>query len=74
MRFAREPVAAEDAAAAVVAMILPQAEAKGVRLAVEPCAAPVSVLGDADRIRQVLLNLGSNAVKVTAACGRLTAR
>ena len=74
MRFAREPVAAGEAAASVVGMILPQAEAKGVRLATEPCTDDVFVLGDGDRIRQVVLNLVSNAVKFTPAGGRVAVR
>jgi signal transduction histidine kinase len=74
MRFAREKVLAEEAAASVVAMILPQAEAKGVRLAAEVCQAGAELLGDGDRIRQVLLNLVSNAVKFTHAGGRVTVR
>jgi len=74
MRFARERVPAEEAAASVVAMIVPQAEAKGVRLAAEVCQADAELLGDGDRIRQVLLNLVSNAVKFTHAGGRVTVR
>jgi PAS domain S-box-containing protein len=74
MRFAREPVAAGEAAAGVAAMLAPQAEAKGVRLVAETCYPEVEVLGDPDRFRQVVLNLVSNAVKFTGPGGRVAVR
>jgi PAS domain S-box-containing protein len=53
-----------------VAMLEPQAAAKDLRLrAMIDADAPPSVIGDAGRIRQVLLNLLSNAVKFTAKGG-----
>jgi signal transduction histidine kinase/ActR/RegA family two-component response regulator len=49
-----------------VAMVGAEAERKGLRLVVDLPEAPlVPLLGDADRLRQVLLNLLSNAVKFT---------
>jgi PAS domain S-box-containing protein len=55
-----------------VEAIQPAADAKGVRLIVEPPADPIYVPVDADRIQQVLWNLLSNGVKFTPAGGRVT--
>jgi len=53
-----------------VGLLAAQAAAKGLRLeAICDPALPAAVLGDAGRLRQVLLNLLSNAVKFTAQGG-----
>jgi signal transduction histidine kinase/CheY-like chemotaxis protein len=50
----------------VSSMIEQSAEAKGLDVAVEPCAVSGHVIGDLRRLRQALLNYANNAVKFTS--------
>ena len=52
----------------------PQADAKGVRLDVQAAPLGRAVVGDPDRLQQVVANLVSNAVKFTPANGSIALR
>ncbi|MBN1464132.1 PAS domain S-box protein [candidate division KSB1 bacterium] len=47
--------------AEMVTLLQPQAEKKGVRI-VNDCQADIQIYADADKLKQVLLNLGQNAI------------
>jgi signal transduction histidine kinase len=64
-------VAVGEALASAMALVEPQAHAKGLVLAVEPCTAGARVRADEEKLRQILANLLSNAVKFTPAGGRV---
>jgi PAS domain S-box-containing protein len=49
------------------ALIVPQARAKGLALAVDDCPGSLTVRADPEKLRQVLVNLLSNAIKFTNA-------
>ena len=70
IEIASEPFDPRRLVEETAALLAGQAEAKGVRLdiAIDEDT-PAAVLGDADRLRQVLLNLMSNAVKFTGRGG-----
>ena len=53
---------------------MPLGADQGSELVLEPSAGPVLVVGDGKRIRQILLNLLSNALKFTPAQGQVRIR
>lgn len=67
------PSSSGEAIDAALALLQPQAEAKGLELADVrvPGIQPIYI-GDESRVRQILLNLLSNAVKFTPPGGRVT--
>ena len=61
--FHEEPVDVQAIAENVIAMLVSEAQAKHLQLTVDIRRLPSSLIGDATRIRQALLNYASNAIK-----------
>jgi signal transduction histidine kinase len=73
LQVSSSPCSAEGTVAAAIALIQPQAAARGLDLSVATAADPeLGFRGDEERVRQILVNLLSNAVKFTAPGGKIT--
>ena len=66
-----QDVRVRDVLAAAEALVLPQAAAKKLSLAVTECPPDLIAKADAEKLRQVVVNLLSNAVKFTDAGGTI---
>ena len=67
-----ESIALDPFLAAIDDLVGPQASAKFVTLDYVPAEAGLSVRADAEKLRQIMLNLISNAIRHTPAEGRIT--
>lgn len=74
LRLNRSPVEPLAVVEAAVETVRPAAEAKGVRLKLAQCTPVGPVMGDPERLQQVVWNLLSNAVKFTPKGGRVDVR
>ncbi|MEQ1728883.1 MAG: ATP-binding protein [Vicinamibacterales bacterium] len=72
IRLALEPTPLEPIVMHSIETVQPGADAKGVRVQLEPCGTTTTVAGDADRLQQVFWNLLSNAVKFTPRGGLIS--
>jgi two-component system sensor histidine kinase BarA len=70
-RLSREPLALADLTASILSAMAPLARRKRVELKVETSPGAPRVLGDREKLRQVLFNLLSNAIKFTPEGGRV---
>jgi len=73
-RARRERVDLADLAEEVAGILLPTAEARGVELKVARGVADTCLDADRDQLRQLVLHLGSNALKFTPSSGQVTLR
>lgn len=70
--YTLEPVALESFLSGLDALIGPQAAAKSLSLRVERCDDGIVAMADREKLRQVLLNLLSNAIRFTPPGGEIT--
>jgi PAS domain S-box-containing protein len=64
-------VRVRDLLAGVEGLVEPQVRAKGLHLSVGGCSPDLAARADAEKLRQILINLVSNAVKFTDRGGRI---
>ena len=71
VRYDLASVRVRDVLAAAEALVAPQTSAKGLRLTIGTCPPDLAVRADAEKLRQILVNLLSNALKFTERGGRI---
>lgn len=72
MTYSTESFSVASVVESVVALLQPQAHARGITLACSECPLGLSARADVNKVEQILLNLVSNALKFTQSGGRVT--
>jgi signal transduction histidine kinase/CheY-like chemotaxis protein len=72
VRLDVRPMDLQHVVASVIESVRPSAEVKQIGIAFEHCDATGPILGDRERLQQVIWNLLSNAIKFTPAGGGIT--
>ena len=71
IRYAQSDVRVAALLRDLESLILPQIQAKGLRVDFAACDDALTVLADGERVRQILLNVYSNAIKFTQSGGSI---
>ena len=72
VHFSLESLTVDELLVESASMIEPQAQARDIEFQLLPCRRSIQVLGDRDKVLQVVLNLLVNAVKFTRPGGRVS--
>jgi signal transduction histidine kinase len=67
-----QALSVHEALAPLESLVAPQLQAKALCFDYQPCASDITAWGDAEKVRQILLNLVSNAIKFTDPGGAVT--
>jgi signal transduction histidine kinase len=71
VQFELAPIQARELLRSVEPLVAPSATARRIAYSVEECDPELHLLGDGERVRQIVLNLVTNAVKYTQEGGRV---